>query len=474
MEHRIFKIHISQKCIFVSLIVLSLLVLISFIISACYVRINEDSVYYLGVTRLILDGKIPYVDFALGYTPLSFYLMCIPCSIFGTSFLCGLVTLYIISLFNAFVVYRIVLRETGSMALAWFGAVIMMLYGLVFDGRYYFLEPFVLAFGLPSVLLLYKDNNRHLLLSGFLCFCAFGCKQYGLGFIFLAIVFILVKNKFSKDGIKKVFWILVGFIVGLCFFVLLLLVQKVPLSSLLYLSGSDYERDGIMGLFGAYQTIFMLIPILIVAILVFFIHFRKTIRQPLLVVSVCGILGFMLQTYVRFYAHYIWLALPFIVFFVISIVQMLEGRYKKLYVLVASVMMIIPVYFVVKGDCQILKDKERSEQEQTAQIIAQSVPIGSVDVFVSVDMMHVLLSNDYTPPVLDKFGMSNGFVRKSEEIMELCRAANICLISERNLGDETRFNSEVIEYLNDRFDKVAKSYSNGQKYFVFKRIDSNK
>ena len=116
------------------LTIATIYILAHYIMCTDSVVINADASYYVGVTRLIMEGNTPFVDFALSYTPLSFYLMCIPFSIWGSSFNCAIIVLYFVHVVNAFVVYLILHKTSHSKKTAWLGALLFLLYAFLFSG----------------------------------------------------------------------------------------------------------------------------------------------------------------------------------------------------------------------------------------------------------------------------------------------------------------------------------------------------
>lgn len=414
-------------------------------------RIDTDSYYYIGVSRFIMEGKIPFVDFSLHYTPLSFYLMCIPFSVFGVSFQVGMITLYFVHALNAFLIFKICCQHTANKRQAAFFALLSLLLCLNFNGDCYVLEPFVLLFGLMGLFFLKKESAIRLVLSGFLCFCAFWSKQYGLGFICLAIVQVCLTNSFGMGLIRKLLYLMVGFIGGMLFFVSLFLLQGVEPLQMLSLSGSDYRRDGMQGLIDAWRTLFIILPFLIIPIVLLASKVFKLRQNPLLVVSFCGVFGFMLQCYVRFYAHYLILVMPFCSLLLFAGINSIRSiRYQRLYIVLLLISPVIPLYFNTKSDLSMLQSNERVAQIECAESIKKIIPEGSDNVFASSDLHSTMLLNTYNPPMIEKHGLSNGFVTDSTDVSEMIHSASYCLISEQRLASE-QFSTEVRVYLSKDF-----------------------
>ena len=64
------------------------LAVVTYIISVFKSSIHVDSAYYINTTKLLIQGKQPFRDFALGYTPLTFYLNYYPFKLYGDIYPC--------------------------------------------------------------------------------------------------------------------------------------------------------------------------------------------------------------------------------------------------------------------------------------------------------------------------------------------------------------------------------------------------
>lgn len=450
------------------IIVLLVLVVAKMSLSLSGGAINPDAYYYIGVSRFMMEGRGPFEDFQLGYTPLSFYIMCIPFSIFGVSFTTALAVLYMVLTVNAFWVYKICTQYSANQWLSTFTAVFSLMLCLICDGGSYVLEPFVLFFGLPALYLLKTDNIKKIMLSGFLCFCAFWCKQYGLGFICLALVYLCFYHSVGMPLIRKLLYLLLGFFAGLVAFLVLFWIQDVDPLAMLSLSGNDYHREGIQGFVDAWRTLFIITPLLILPIIMVVIRLKEIRKHLLLYISFCGVFGFMLQCYVRFYGHYLILVMPFCALMLFACVKAFKSlRYRNVFVFLLLLVPVIPTYFTTKDIVGLLNSDGRAIQEQSAHMIEQIIPKGSADVFASSDMLPVALLGSYNPPLEHKFGLSNGFVTNPDDVYEMIQASSYCIISENRL-ESSQFSPESREYLEEKF--VQKKIDNSQTHLlVFSR-----
>ena len=432
--------------------------------------INPDANYYIGASRFLMEGKIPFLDFQLGYTPLSFYIMCIPFSIFGISFTTALAVLYLFHIVNAFWVYKICCQYSSNLWLSIFIAVLSLILALICDGGSYVLEPFVLFFGLPALYLIKDGSIKKIVLSGFLCFCAFWCKQYGLGFICLALVYLCLYHSMGMPLIRKLLYLMLGFVAGLVIFVALFWMQGIDPLAILSLSGNNYQREGMQGFINAWRTLLIIIPLLVLPIIMVIIRLKEIRKFPLLYMSFWGVYGFMLQCYVRFYGHYLILVMPFCALILFACVKaFLSLRFKKAYTLLLLLTPVIPSYFTIKDSVNLFKNDVRAIQEQSAQMIEQIIPKGSDDVFASSDMLPVVLLNSFNPPLEQKFGLSNGFVTNPDDVYEMIQASSYCIIGENRL-ETSQFSIEARDYLEKKFEQnIVTSQDQKTRFFVYKK-----
>jgi hypothetical protein len=460
------------RFLFVSMTVILAIIAVAKIgLSLFRIEVNADAAFYLGVSRLILEGNLPFVDFPPIYTPLSFYMMSVPIALFGTSFTIALLFFYLLHLANAGIVYKIVRQYSCDKLLAAFCAIFSLLLCLGSDGCRYVLEPFVLFFGLSALCVLKRRGLKWIVISGFFCFCSFWSKQYGLGFICLAVAFLFLEEGCSKTFVRKLCYLLMGFFVGMAIFVLFFLLQGVEPLALLGLSGSDYRRVGISGLIGGWTSLFITLPILIIAIMVMIAKLQNFRKISLLIISFLAVFGFMLQCYVRFYAHYLILAMPFCVLMLFACMDAIKSiKWKNIYTVLLLLAPFIPIYFASKSMISLIGENTRVKQEICAKSLSKIVPVGSKDVYCAMDLLPFMHINTYNPPLVSKFGMSNGFIEEAEGTSDLIRAASYCMISERDLKKTKRYTTEICDYLNKNFDRTQiEGIASPNEYYIYVR-----
>lgn len=420
-----------------------------------YSRINEDSTFYLGVSRLIGEGLVPYHDFALSYTPLTFYIQKVFMSLFGYTFAVGLAVMFIAHIVNSFLVYKISTYYTESRFIAAIVALLSLLLCLFTEGNDYDLEPFVLLFGLAGLLVLQrKITVPTVLASAVLCCASFMCKQYGLGFLLLCMAFVLLKGEFSRKSILLALALLGGFLSATVITVFLFVQAGINISELFSMSGSGYDRHGISDLVDGILYIMANVPFLIVPLILLVRNLKNIGKYPMLVVSFLGIGGFLLCCYVRFYPHYTMLAMPFCALSFVTALPVVEDpKWSKRYLTAVLVSLLIPASLVGWRAIDVTVHKERAVQYDNAARYEEYVSTGTGNVFASSSLLYVTLINEYNPPLMKKYGLSNGFVERPHELLELIQAADYCLVTDVDFMDEYRYNSEVLQYLQDNFDK---------------------
>lgn len=436
------------------IILMCLLILSSYLITLYKTEINPDATYYIGVSRLILEGKIPLADFCLHYTPLSFYLMCIPIAFFGSSYIAALSYMYLLHLINAGLVYKICRKESFSKKTAIVSALYCLLLFFLFDGNFYVLEPFVLFFGLSALNLCYHKSEWSQITVGLLCSFAFGSKQYGLGFVCLCMAFVLTKDCYSKKSILVCVKILIGFILGISLLVGFLVIQGVHISELVRFSGSDYHRVGITDLFYGSGQFVRTIPILLITTFIFCLNYKQLIKQPFFLVGMLGVGGFLLQCYVRNYSHYKLLAIPFAICVTLACIREVKNKeWNKYIMLIFVVLFLVPAILVIKKDIKYINSNVRAIQKEYATNFLKILPAESENTFVSYDLLPIAYITRYWPPLMKQYGLSNGFVDTKESLFDLYKAASTGIITNNNLEATKVKDPDIYEYIEQNFDR---------------------
>ena len=423
----------------------------SFVLAIFCSAENPDIYYYMGCVRLLLQGKVPFVDFHIGYTPLSFYMAYLPARLFGTSVTAALTFETFMSLINAGLIYYLLRKEVRDKALYVFSVAFYLTSLFFLDGMCYMLEPFIMFWGLLSLIAVRRGTPLAVLVAGVCSFMAVWSKQYGLGFFVLNILYLLLS--FRKQWLALIGRLLVlgiGFAAtGFCM-VESLLMQGATLTGMTTFSGAAYEKLGLLGLLEGYGYLLLVAPFLPVAIFLIIRHFKTLPEEKFLVVSLCGILGFMLAAYVRPYLHYIQLPLPFAIFVTTILVDrygVQRGNERLVKWFKASV--IVPLCIMAVIDYAFIVGNEREAVNDVAEEVAQIIPKGTDKVYVSTRLLCVGNINRYGAPMLQKYGMSNGFMEAGEPLREIVKDADYYVIDPVKLEYLRNEEPELLQHIEE-------------------------
>lgn len=436
-----------------------LLMAISFVISATHVEMNPDVTYYAGVSKQILAGNIPYVDVKVDYTPLALYMTAIPVGIWGNSWTMIIGFMYLILFFAAAFEGLIIYHYTKNKALSVLGAGLLLLYAFMSEGVYFGLEGFVLLFGLSGFYVLIKSKSYwHILLSGVLCACAFWSKQYGLGFCGICGIWILLQGEIAwKERGVQIATFVGGFIGTISIFVSYFILNGMHVGQIVPLVlGEGYGSYGIHGVVENAMWMIKRFPILIAAMAVIPFMRRENIEWKVIVCSFVGIGGFMMQCYFRPFLHYLILVWPFVVLLTLYVIDSISRKYLRLgmyILLLLFVFRIVPR--VVRMNKSIYNRADRWEQVDIAKVLEYYVPKYSENVYAyKPDMLYCQFYNDYTPPLLKKYGYNAGFYSMDSISYDLVEHAEYVLLPFSHMADTAITNSSVQELLIQNFERL--------------------
>jgi hypothetical protein len=302
------------------------LIVILFGIAAVFQKPNLDAVYYLNVSQLLVKGFLPWHDIQTEYPYISFFLLA-PFAAFISGaylFTAGLTVLFIILFIAARFVYLLGYYFFKEKWVAHICVSVFLLSVYVYEGTMYVLEPFVLFWGLPAIWCVLRSNGRTtwLLSSGVLCGLAMFTKQYGLGFLPLCFLSVLLCGRpitgWGGDWYRNMTamctqfgWITLGF-AG---------VVLVYFGMALFFGGGMAVFEGFVN--QSYNDTFRAISILARTLKLFlatsgfiflplFFIYRIDVRLKLFfLLCFSGIFGFSLALYFAPYAHYLILLTPF-------------------------------------------------------------------------------------------------------------------------------------------------------------------
>lgn len=427
------------------------IVCISFVLAIfCSVE-NPDIYYYMGSIRLLLDGKVPFVDFHIGYTPLSFYMAYLPASFFGTGNTAALAIETFMNFLNAGLVYYLLRKNVQNKVLCFFFTAFYLSSVFFLDGMCYMLEPYVTFWGLLSLIALYKNKLWTIFVAGICSFMSFWSKQYGLGYVILGIFYLLLYHRISWQSLfGRMFVFLVGLFGAAFCMIELLLMQGVSLASMFMFSGDTYEKLGLIGMLEGYGFLIIAVPFFPVMVYLIVKNFKSFCEDNFMVVCLCGVFGFMLTTYVRSYVHYIQLPLPFVMLLGAMLLDKYcigknDERLMKWFKISAIVPLSIMFYF----DYNFIFHNERIAVNETANEIASIIPKGTEKVYVSSKLLCIGNINRYGAPMLEKWGMSNGFMEEGEALREVIMDADSYVMDPAKLDYLRQNESDLLKHIEE-------------------------
>ncbi len=454
------------------LFILGALALFSYLICLFYVQTGFDHSFYIGSSRLIMEGKYPFVDFNPGYPPLVFYLMTIPLSVFPDNVYTHLATIYFIIFIDAFLIYILSIQICKHKPISVFASIYFLLLSLCFDGMFFLLEPFVLFFGLISLIFVQRNNIVALILAGVFSFCASWCKQYGIGFVCLCCLYQIIVNRTIVQKMRGAFLIAAGFLLSCCAFYGINMLQGIELSDISMLSGSTYKRYGMNSFLDGYIKLFKRVPS-VLPCLVFAAYLgKRLVNSPVTAICIAGIIGFMMQCYVRNYDHYILLALPFSVLLIPILYSYINGSImKRCFLFIIIVSSLMKVWTICRTDYHILLSNSREKEYIWSQELATIIPYGTDNVYVSLWSLPSSTHNYYKPSMLKEYGMTNGFALEPLTTKKYLSTCNYCIIDDLDLNNRNVFDTDNLLLLDKTFIKIdsINSLQSGRT-FIYKRI----
>lgn len=415
----------KKHIIRLSLLIIGLIITIVPIIgSLLNMYIDCDSAYYLSMVERISEGYVPYRTLNLGYTPLWFYiatiyklLFNIPIGIYEPY----LFLHYIFYVGCAFLIYKILQIFKFRKELCLFTSFLFVLMTHWLNGNAVLLEIPSMFFGLMSCYLVLKyqetESVLHYLWIGGICACSFLCKQFGLGFLPLALYLIIFFNNDSR--IKKSIFLLIGYSIPIIACFIIWGKEFIPL----ILSGYGTTSAESAGYDVSIQAKLMQIignciyhfkrinPIIILSLLFVPVIFKQKKWKEYLF-CLCGLLGFMLQFYfVKGGLHYQLYTIPFSVMVIAILLSLNLKRWQKIIIYIfAGITITLTLYSTYNNRVYKLYIKSDLKQEQIdcAKWISENTEEGKTLFIVHGGLFYNYYLTNTLPANISTIGYSFG------------------------------------------------------------------
>ncbi len=185
--------------------------------------IYYDEGYILHAAMQTANGLVPYRDFDMVYTPLSFVTVALFFKIFGQSVLVGRVVALFISLFSLFAIFQITKLLNASFSALVFASLLFVLWGPVHI-NFPWPTMFALCLTLYDLLFILNGllkNRKYFFIAGIFSMLIFLAKQnFGVVIPLLSVVSIIYfSKKYSFINLKLY---AIGFLLALLLFILYL------------------------------------------------------------------------------------------------------------------------------------------------------------------------------------------------------------------------------------------------------------
>ena len=402
---------------------IALVIMIPIIGSLLKSGIDCDATYYICEGERITEGYVPYVDMALGYSPLWFYieagykmLFHIPNGVYWPY----LILFYIFQIAGAYFLYRLIrsldIKKTYAIFAAWL--YVFMSHWL--QGNAMLLEVPTMTLGTLACWLVveFKDRNFwHYIWIGCVAACSFMMKQYGLGTFVLCLYLMLFVSKCDWKQFA-------AFVIGYSLpFILCLGIWGGAFIQWVFLNGygtknaadAGYDVSLARKILNIFDDLnyfcYMICPIVYFGWM-FAVRAYRQGRLAQLIFAYCGILGYALSFYFTGgQLHYYQNLLPFAILLIVELLYITEGtkwRYG-LYVMIAWVMLVsaYKTYYnrVYK---QYIKGNVRTEQLQLARTISEYVKEDETIFIIHGGLYHLYFTANILPPNIGTIGYSFG------------------------------------------------------------------
>lgn len=303
-----------------------------------------DTNYYLSIAKDVIDGYIPTYNVDTEYTPFVYYILAVFLFIFGDSYATAVFATFVFTLANSILIYylfKMRLKLSLKWSLLFLSIYIFSLFRLT--TFYVLLEPFQVLFALISFILLTssKKSITVIALSGISMGTSIMCKQYsalfaiGVG-LWMLLEFYKGKYTFKDFLINGTIWSL-G--VLLPYFLFVVITKATLYGSLIsfgFIGGAantyaaykpSILKIGSLGLLKVFILhMIEILPFIVYPIYRRFVKIDKNISMIADGIYLIGLLS-LVSIYVRQYAHYFQLILPWAI---MLWALMISDSWKKL------------------------------------------------------------------------------------------------------------------------------------------------
>ena len=432
--------YINQKHMLTTIAkgLLVLLCTVPALLSVLYAPIAADSGYYLSVVERISEGLMPYDDFALGYTPLYFFLLVFLKKIFsiGISYEFFLSIHYIFLYICALMIYRIIGKITENKNNAFYASILFILMSHWLEGNAVLLEIPSVMFGLWGLCIIVSKyfSVSKFVLAGLLFSLSFLVKQYGLGFFILGLIWLLLLN----SNYKLYVFMIIGFVLPI-----VICISVFGGNFVSILNGSGYGNTisleiTSITIYERFKYLLVRIsPALLVSLLFFVLFIRKRLIVRQITVFLIGVIGFLFQFAFGTFTHYYLYIIPFVVIIIFTVYSNIT-RFRSIFLLFIFVTFFLNFYSTFYNRVYKIYIKSyaiKSKQLELADKLQAEIPQNATLYIADIGLVSQYYLSNRIPPNLKKSGYTFGIALTPEEHLNQIKSADYVLKFSKEYND---------------------------------------
>lgn len=385
---------------------------------------DVDSGYYLSISNRVSEGYVLYKDVACGYTPLHIYLCAGLRYLFNLPYNCYwpyLLLQQLLRIGGALFVYGIAREMKANRFASALAATYVCMLFFKEEGTSVLLEVPSVFWGLAGcyALLKLRDANPwHGLWMGPLLAFAYLSKQYGLGFLPLALLLCFFFTPRSEWW-RRMVAILVGYMIPIIVVILLFgrdfYFVLFPTYGTTFIEGTGIEYTLEMRIESILKAMLRNCTnyaLIVVTSLLLLPHAIKQKQWKMYVFCLCGYLGFSLQYYFTLTPsmHYALYMVPFVALLIAWISLFDAPRWLK------TIVWLSVVYMFLQRGYRLLDRNIAAWQSEDASAFIRdmsdyckkNIPPKSVVFLENWFLEPIYYNADILPPLIKEYGYSFG------------------------------------------------------------------
>jgi hypothetical protein len=430
-------------------ILILFLIAMSFIFFTLYIPLGQDEGVFLTISKGILQGLLPYRDF-FDHKPPGIYFLFMPINFLIECFFSARLFSLVINIVTAFFVYKISENLNRGSGLTSLAAYLFIVY--IFEGYYLISEPFIaLILTFIFYLIIKGLKDRHYFVVGLLMSLAFLFKQQAIISVIIVFLFIFLRDR----GAKNIRYLLSGILPPFLVLFLWLFVNNISgyFIDQVFFSNFYYPRHNFNEVLIRVGTLFSMSWYFWLLLLYFILYVKTKYKNILLLLIFLP----MPLYFIRDYAHYWILSLPFLVIASSIAFNILFSKRKWLALFIVFVFILTSVS-TVKWYFWMYKNvwKNQSAEQSDAKVFINSL-----------DSKYIFAENRYTSfyvfsnkEIISKYlyitEITNHY-NSEQEILEKFNKVEDIVILWPNDGNV--YSKEIENYIKSNF-KILKVYPN--------------